>query len=61
MHHPGGVRGCGQMDDVGMFISKIRPNGITFDAENRRMLKVIAVTLAIVMAIIVAFSIRAIL
>ena len=49
------------MDDVGMFISKIRPNGITFDAENRRMLKVIAVKLAIVMAIIVAFSIRAIL
>ena len=33
-----------EMDNIGLFISKIRPTGITVDAENARMLKAIALT-----------------
>lgn len=33
-----------EMDSIGMFISKVRPTGITVDAVNDRMLKSIALT-----------------
>ena len=31
-----------EMDNIGLFISKIRPTGITIDADNARMIKAIA-------------------
>ena len=37
--HAGQELGCDQMDAIGLFISKIRPTGITVDAYSDRMLK----------------------